>query len=229
MENPNEPKVNIINAVKTPLGFFVLVVLIVEMIFGISANISSGNERTLLIIGMMALVFFMVLIVAIMAWVRPDSLYGKSALPKMKNKEELSYKESIERMNDSIKRIDEYVGKINATEKITTIVDDTLEHTKDMWIKLLLIRITLRRLLLKIASSNSMTFPPATSISKMLSTFRNAGIIDQYLFSEVDMIRNATYTVEWGQGTSPEDKEVKFALENFEEVFDTLKKRCIQP
>ena len=45
-------RVAIIESVQTPLGFFVLVVLIVEAIFGITANFSTGNDKTYLIAGM---------------------------------------------------------------------------------------------------------------------------------------------------------------------------------
>lgn len=71
-----DSRVELINAVRTPLGFFVLVVLIVEIILGITTNFSSGNDRTYLIIGMLVLIVLLVLIVAGMAIFRPTSLYG---------------------------------------------------------------------------------------------------------------------------------------------------------
>jgi hypothetical protein len=71
-----DTKVSIISAVKTPLGFFVLVVLIVEVVFGITASMSSGSDRTYLIVGMLILIFSLVFIVAGMAFYRPTSLYG---------------------------------------------------------------------------------------------------------------------------------------------------------
>jgi len=84
----NEPKtasekdsrVSIINSVQTPLGFFVLVVLIVEVILGLTTNFSNGNDKTFLIIGMLALIFLLVLIVSAMALFHPVSLYGRSAI-----------------------------------------------------------------------------------------------------------------------------------------------------
>src|SRR5205807_154745 len=78
---------SIINAVQTPLGFFVLVVLIVEAILGITTNFSSGNDKTYLVIGMLVLLFLLVLIVAGMAIFRPASLYGKP----MKVTEQMSH------------------------------------------------------------------------------------------------------------------------------------------
>lgn len=77
-----DSRVTIISAVQTPLGFFVLVVLIVEIIFGILTNFSSGNDKTYLIIGMLALIFLLVFIVAGMAVFRPMALYGKQTRQK---------------------------------------------------------------------------------------------------------------------------------------------------
>lgn len=74
-----DAKVDIINSVQTPLGFFVLVVLIVEVILGVTANTSAGVDKTYLILGMLGLIFLLVLIVSGMAIFRPTSLYGKGS------------------------------------------------------------------------------------------------------------------------------------------------------
>lgn len=74
---PKNVKAEIIDTVQTPLGFFTLVVLIVEMVFSIIATISQNSERMYLIIGMITLIFLLVLIVAILAFYRPEALSGK--------------------------------------------------------------------------------------------------------------------------------------------------------
>src|SRR5260370_25686988 len=61
-------RVGIIQAIQTPLGFFVLVVLVVEVVFGIVAGLRAGSDRTYLIIGMIALMFFVVAIVRFLAY-----------------------------------------------------------------------------------------------------------------------------------------------------------------
>jgi hypothetical protein len=71
-------RVAIIDAVKQPINFFALVVLIVEAILAGTASIISGNDRTYLVIGMLGLIFLLVLIVAGMAIFRPEALYGVS-------------------------------------------------------------------------------------------------------------------------------------------------------
>ena len=66
-------RVDIIQTVQTPLGFFVLVVLIVEAIFGIVAGLSTGADRRYLIFGMLALIFLLVAIVSVIAVFRPEA------------------------------------------------------------------------------------------------------------------------------------------------------------
>ena len=70
-------RVSIIETVQTPLGFFTLTVLVVEVILGIAANFSQGSDRTYLIISMIALIFLLVAIVAGFAYFRPEALRGK--------------------------------------------------------------------------------------------------------------------------------------------------------
>jgi hypothetical protein len=53
-------RVAIIQAVQKPLGFFVLVVLVLEVTFGIVANLKAEPVRTYAIVGMILLMFFVV-------------------------------------------------------------------------------------------------------------------------------------------------------------------------
>jgi ubiquinone/menaquinone biosynthesis C-methylase UbiE len=74
----SELRINVIRAVTNPLGFFVLVVLIVEVILGTLVGLSAQQDpqRQTLVVGMLALIFFLVILVAGMATFRPDALYG---------------------------------------------------------------------------------------------------------------------------------------------------------
>ncbi len=74
--NGSATRLGIIQAVRTPLGFFTLAVLVVEVILGIVANRSEGPDRTYLVIGMLVLMFLLVLIVAGLAVFRPEALSG---------------------------------------------------------------------------------------------------------------------------------------------------------
>ena len=65
--------------IQTPLGFFSLVVFIVEVIFAILAYLSSGKESTYLIFGMLGIIFLLLLIVTVIVIFHPISLYGKTA------------------------------------------------------------------------------------------------------------------------------------------------------
>lgn len=75
-------RVSIIETVQTPLGFFTLIVLIVEVILGITANFSQGSDRSYLIVSMIALIFTLVIIVAGFAFFRPEALRGKRPVAK---------------------------------------------------------------------------------------------------------------------------------------------------
>ncbi len=79
--SPNEvgSRVNIINAVQTPLGFFVLALLIGEGGLGLVAGFSSGNDKTYLFVAMLIYVFLLAVIVAVMATMNPSALFGKQA------------------------------------------------------------------------------------------------------------------------------------------------------
>jgi hypothetical protein len=76
-ESRRSDRVHIIDTVQTPLGFFVLIVLVVEVILGIVTTMSAGNDRTYLIVGMLGLIFLLALIVPLMAVYFPGTLYGK--------------------------------------------------------------------------------------------------------------------------------------------------------
>jgi hypothetical protein len=71
--------VDIIKTVQTPLGFFVLVVLVTEVILATTATFSEGFDRTFLISGMVVLIFLLVAIVAFLAYRRPEALRGKGS------------------------------------------------------------------------------------------------------------------------------------------------------
>ena len=70
-------RVSIIETVQTPLGFFTLTVLVVELILGIAANFSQGSDRSYLIVSMIALIFLLVALVAVFAFFRPEALSGR--------------------------------------------------------------------------------------------------------------------------------------------------------
>ncbi len=75
--NKTTNRLNIIESVKTPIGFFVFVVLVVEAIFGVALSNSQGSERSILIISMIALICTLVAIVVVLAVFRPEALKGE--------------------------------------------------------------------------------------------------------------------------------------------------------
>lgn len=71
----SDEKVRIIEAVKTPIAFFVLVILLVEGILGLVAT-KCPDQRTMVVLGMLALIFLLVVIVATLSYYRPEALKG---------------------------------------------------------------------------------------------------------------------------------------------------------
>lgn len=69
----------IIRTVQTPLGFFALVILVVEAILGVIAGMSTGISQTLAISGILVFVSALVAIVAFLAYSRPEALRGLRA------------------------------------------------------------------------------------------------------------------------------------------------------
>ena len=80
-------RTGIIRAVETPLGFFVLIVLVVEAIFGVACGFATDGQRTYLIAAMILLIFSLVGIVASMAYCRPEALRGERFVPSPKPQE----------------------------------------------------------------------------------------------------------------------------------------------
>jgi hypothetical protein len=71
-----ESRANIIQTVQTPLGFFTLVVLAVEALLGTTAGLTGGPQRSIIIAAMILLIFTLVVIVALLAYHRPEALHG---------------------------------------------------------------------------------------------------------------------------------------------------------
>jgi O-acetyl-ADP-ribose deacetylase (regulator of RNase III) len=79
--NNGSSRVDIIGAVQTPLGFFVLVVLVVEALLGVVAALSNSSDRTIAIGGMLFIIVGLIAVVAVLAYARPEALSGKRAAP----------------------------------------------------------------------------------------------------------------------------------------------------
>jgi hypothetical protein len=73
----NSKRVGVIRTVETPLGFFVLVVLVIEAIFGIASSFCPDPQRSWLIAAMIILIFCLIAIVAFLAYFRPEALRGQ--------------------------------------------------------------------------------------------------------------------------------------------------------
>jgi len=77
IKNNQSNRFDIIKTVKTPLGFFTLVVLIVECLLGLVSKMTQGQIQSFLIVSMVILIFLLVAIVAGFAFFKPEALDGK--------------------------------------------------------------------------------------------------------------------------------------------------------
>lgn len=69
-------RAGIIAAVRSPLGFFVLVVLVVEAVLGAIALGADGDGRREAMLAMLGVVVLLVAVVAVFAWRKPQALLG---------------------------------------------------------------------------------------------------------------------------------------------------------
>ena len=66
-----------IEAVKTPLGFYALVVLVAEGILSVAVGLTDGLDRTVLVLGMTGSLISLIFLVAGISIWRPRALYGE--------------------------------------------------------------------------------------------------------------------------------------------------------
>jgi|GEM_PF-3270581 hypothetical protein len=69
-------RAGIIAAVRSPLGFFVLVVLVVEAVLGAIALGADGTGRREAMVAMLGVTLLLVAVVAVFAWRKPQALLG---------------------------------------------------------------------------------------------------------------------------------------------------------
>jgi len=76
LQRSKNRRVNIIKTVTTPLGFFVLIVLVVEVIFGAVAGSSVGLAAAITVTGMLLVILSLIAVVTYLAYSRPEALFG---------------------------------------------------------------------------------------------------------------------------------------------------------
>jgi hypothetical protein len=132
---------------------------------------------------------------------------------------------------DDVSKVDEvisaFINEENSTsEMIKKVVESSSGQPRDTWSKLLLIRIILRRLLRRMAEVHGISVSKKTAgIIRLKNTLAAKEVIDATLKEQVERIRDATFTAEWEAGDPPDPKNVQFTLDNYKDVFASLKKR----
>jgi hypothetical protein len=79
-----ERRADIIESVTTPLGFFVLVVLVVEAVIGALAAYSP-QDRGIIILYMIVILVLLIVVVSALAFFRPEALSGRRAGPSLRS------------------------------------------------------------------------------------------------------------------------------------------------
>lgn len=77
---------NLIKAVTTPLGFYTLIALLINLIFGIGVAFTSGKTQTVFVYGMPIILIILIGIVTCLAIFNPDALNGKDSPSKRRRK-----------------------------------------------------------------------------------------------------------------------------------------------
>jgi hypothetical protein len=118
----NNERVQIIQAVQTPLGFFTLVVLVVEIILGLLASKASGLDFTILLVSMVLLLFSLIIIVGIIVNRNPAMLTGPTK------------QESGETPSDRSKTVDDtaaYLNELISQPIIKSITNEARTNSAD--------------------------------------------------------------------------------------------------
>jgi hypothetical protein len=71
-----DSRIRLIKTVQTPIGFFVLVVLVGEALCGAFAGISQGQERVNILWGMGVVLTLLIIVVTLLAFFRIEALRG---------------------------------------------------------------------------------------------------------------------------------------------------------
>jgi hypothetical protein len=74
--NDSNERHRLILVTRTPLGFFTLVVLVTETVLAGLAIASTGSDRTFLLYAIVGILVLLILVVGVIAVLRPESLQG---------------------------------------------------------------------------------------------------------------------------------------------------------
>ena len=74
-ENKGESRSQLIKSIKTPLSFFVLVVIIIDGFLAVLASTSDCDERAIMIYGSLIILLIVIISVVLLTFFRPQFLY----------------------------------------------------------------------------------------------------------------------------------------------------------
>jgi hypothetical protein len=184
-----------------------------------------GSVLTNLIRGVQLLGWSEIVLLVLVVFVAiGDRITNLRVSPTEFSMEQQPIEQQIHDLRVDNKRVDEAV-KEEPPEKIIELVEYSLGQPRDVWSKLLFIRMTLRRLLRSLAEARGITFRPSAGIKTMNASLKQRGILDETLSHEVERIRNTTFRAEWGAGREASAEDLEFTLKNYGDVFAKLKEK----
>lgn len=125
-ETNNTGRVGIINTVKTPLGFFTLIVLVSEVILGGLATKAAGTNFTVLLIGMLLVLFALIGAVVFVELRRPTDRTNRDEPLLTKQAPSGTSTVADKRLDDQIKQIGANVQL--AAQRGTDILTSEVSH-----------------------------------------------------------------------------------------------------
>src|SRR5215207_4588997 len=109
--------------------------------------------------------------------------------------------EQVRKVEEENDELDKVTSDEDPPDKIIEIVEYSLGKPRDVWGKLLMIRMALRRLLRSTADAHGIRFSrETTGIMTMNDRLKEKGIIDKDLHDVIETVHDATFTAEWGIG-----------------------------
>lgn len=197
---------------KDVLRFSVFVLLIVFIAVGIVHNVRSSVQP----VGWTELVLTALLVL---------TAIGDRFTKLRLRLTGLDIEQAVLQVTRTVDEVDALATGHDPGQRLADLVEHAGRNPRDVLSKLILIRMALRRMLRIVAESHRMQCGTTTSIASIVRMLLEGGAISEELAADVETIRNATFVAEWGAGDPPSREEIKFTLENYARVFQSLSRQ----
>jgi len=94
---------NLIKVVKTPLGFYSFIAILIHLIFGIGVGFIPATSQAVFVFALPAILLILIFIVTFLAIFKPDALYGKEPHSKQIEEKIKTLEKNLKTLKDEIK------------------------------------------------------------------------------------------------------------------------------